>query len=216
MQTLKLPCFHSPTSPNRQISLAAKDRWYDTIASKSLRCCKTQRKNSKRWLGYANRKSIFSSSSRASANVVLPWRSGRVSAFDADAFFAGTSAGASAGVSAGAFAGSLRPEGTGPIPGVAPFMLLKGRICEGLISLFTSAHQQGVGSITRSTSVESALHSLPKSSDSGDDGWTDENMAELEKELAGLLNVIPWTRCLHRLVSSSIRTVSTLPEAPSA
>jgi hypothetical protein len=43
-------------------------------------------------------------------------------------------------------------------------------------------HQQGVGSITRSTSVESALHPLPKSSDSGDDGWTDENMAELEKE----------------------------------
>jgi hypothetical protein len=31
-------------------------------------------------------------------------------------------------------------------------------------------------------SVESALHSLPKSSD-GDDGWTDEKMAELEKEL---------------------------------
>jgi hypothetical protein len=30
-------------------------------------------------------------------------------------------------------------------------------------------HQQGVGSITRNTSVESALHSLPKSSDSGDD-----------------------------------------------
>jgi hypothetical protein len=42
-------------------------------------------------------------------------------------------------------------------------------------------HQQDVGSITRSTSVESAL--LPKSSDSGDDEWTDENMAELEKEL---------------------------------
>lgn len=44
-------------------------------------------------------------------------------------------------------------------------------------------HQQGVGSITRNTSVESALHFLPKSSDSGDDGWTDENIAELEKEL---------------------------------
>ncbi len=37
-----------------------------------------------------------------------------MSAFDADASFAGTSA--------GAFAGSLRPEGTGPIPEVAPFM----------------------------------------------------------------------------------------------
>ncbi|ESZ89590.1 hypothetical protein SBOR_10026 [Sclerotinia borealis F-4128] len=44
-------------------------------------------------------------------------------------------------------------------------------------------HQQGVGSIAQSTSVESALHSLLKSSDSGDDGWTDKNMAELEKEL---------------------------------
>jgi hypothetical protein len=45
------------------------------------------------------------------------------------------------------------------------------------------ANQQGVDDITRSTSVESALHSLPKPSDSGDNGWTDENMAELEKEL---------------------------------
>jgi hypothetical protein len=43
--------------------------------------------------------------------------------------------------------------------------------------------QQGVGTITRSTSVESVLHSLPKPSDSGDDGWTDESMAELDKEL---------------------------------
>jgi hypothetical protein len=33
------------------------------------------------------------------------------------------------------------------------------------------------------SAVESALYSLPKSSDSGDNGWTDENMAELEKEL---------------------------------
>lgn len=44
-------------------------------------------------------------------------------------------------------------------------------------------HQQGVSSFTRSTSMESALQSLSKSSDSGDDGWTDENMAELEKEM---------------------------------
>jgi hypothetical protein len=43
-------------------------------------------------------------------------------------------------------------------------------------------NQQG-GSITRSTSVESALHSLPKLPDSGDDGWTDDSIAELEKEL---------------------------------
>jgi hypothetical protein len=44
-------------------------------------------------------------------------------------------------------------------------------------------NQQGVDDITQSTSVESALHSLPKPSDNGDDGWTDENMAKLEKEL---------------------------------
>jgi hypothetical protein len=31
--------------------------------------------------------------------------------------------------------------------------------------------------------VESAFHFLPKPSDSSDDGWTDESMAELEKEL---------------------------------
>lgn len=37
-------------------------------------------------------------------------------------------------------------------------------------------------SITRSASVEPALCSFPKPSDSGD-GWTEENMAELEKEL---------------------------------
>jgi hypothetical protein len=31
--------------------------------------------------------------------------------------------------------------------------------------------------------VESALNFLPKSSDNGNDKWTDENMAEFEKEL---------------------------------
>jgi hypothetical protein len=45
------------------------------------------------------------------------------------------------------------------------------------------ANQQGASDITQSTSVESALHPLPKSSESGDGGWTAENMAELEKEL---------------------------------
>lgn len=45
------------------------------------------------------------------------------------------------------------------------------------------ANQQGVDDIPWSTSVESALHFLPRLSDSGDDGWTEENMAELEKEL---------------------------------
>ena len=44
-------------------------------------------------------------------------------------------------------------------------------------------NQQDIDEITRGTSVESALHSLPKPSDNGDDGWTDDNMAELEKEL---------------------------------
>jgi len=44
-------------------------------------------------------------------------------------------------------------------------------------------NQQGVDDITRSTSVESAFHFLPKPCDSGEDGWTDESMAELEKEL---------------------------------
>jgi hypothetical protein len=43
-------------------------------------------------------------------------------------------------------------------------------------------NQQGID-ITRSTSVDSALHPIAKASDSGDDGWTDEDTAELEKEL---------------------------------
>ncbi|KAH6675954.1 hypothetical protein B0J14DRAFT_375526 [Halenospora varia] len=44
-------------------------------------------------------------------------------------------------------------------------------------------NQQGVGSITRRTSVESAVHSLPEPFDSGYDGWTDDSVAELETEL---------------------------------
>jgi hypothetical protein len=43
--------------------------------------------------------------------------------------------------------------------------------------------QQGVDDITRSTPVESTLYSIPQSSDSGNNRWTDESMAELEKEL---------------------------------
>lgn len=31
--------------------------------------------------------------------------------------------------------------------------------------------------------MESSLYSFPKPSDNGDDGWTDESMAELDKEL---------------------------------
>jgi hypothetical protein len=44
-------------------------------------------------------------------------------------------------------------------------------------------NQQDADDITQSTSVEFALHSLPKLPDSGDDGWTKDSMAELEKEL---------------------------------
>ncbi len=49
--------------------------------------------------------------------------------------------------------------------------------------LLGQTNQQDVGSITRSASVEPALCSFPKPSDSGNDRWTKENMAELEKEL---------------------------------
>lgn len=48
-------------------------------------------------------------------------------------------------------------------------------------------NQQGVSSITQSASVEPALCSFPKPSDSGNDGWTEENMARLEKELGLVL-----------------------------
>ena len=44
-------------------------------------------------------------------------------------------------------------------------------------------NQQDIDDITQSTSVESMLHPLPKPSHSGDDGWTDDSMAELDKEL---------------------------------
>lgn len=44
-------------------------------------------------------------------------------------------------------------------------------------------NQQGIGSVTWSASVGLAPYSLPKPSDSGDDGCTDEDTAELEKEL---------------------------------
>jgi hypothetical protein len=37
--------------------------------------------------------------------------------------------------------------------------------------------------ITRSTLVKSAFYFFFKPSNSGDDGWTDKSMAELEKEL---------------------------------
>ena len=44
-------------------------------------------------------------------------------------------------------------------------------------------NQQDIDNITQSMSVESAPHSLPKPPNNGDNGWTDDSMAELEKEL---------------------------------
>ncbi|KAH6704184.1 hypothetical protein BKA61DRAFT_183702 [Leptodontidium sp. MPI-SDFR-AT-0119] len=44
-------------------------------------------------------------------------------------------------------------------------------------------NQQNIDDITQSTSMESAPHSRPKPSDNGNDGWTDDSMAELEKAL---------------------------------
>jgi hypothetical protein len=43
--------------------------------------------------------------------------------------------------------------------------------------------QQDTGDMIQSTSVESAPHSRPGPSNTGDDGWTDDSMAELEGEL---------------------------------
>jgi hypothetical protein len=50
-------------------------------------------------------------------------------------------------------------------------------------SLQDQTNQQGLDDIIRSTSVKFAFHFLPKPSDSGDNGWIDESMAKLEKEL---------------------------------
>jgi hypothetical protein len=44
-------------------------------------------------------------------------------------------------------------------------------------------HQQDIDEITRSTLMGAAPHSLPKPSHTGDDGWTDNLLAELDKEL---------------------------------
>jgi hypothetical protein len=46
-------------------------------------------------------------------------------------------------------------------------------------------NQQDIGNAAQSTSVESAPppHSLPKPSDTGDDGWAEDSMAELEEEI---------------------------------
>jgi hypothetical protein len=69
-------------------------------------------------------------------------------------------------------------------------------------------NQQDVDDITQSTSVEFALHSLPKLPDSGDDGWTEDSMAELEKELGLALK--------EQQVESSSTGTSTSPSPRSA
>ncbi|KAL5328830.1 hypothetical protein ACEPPN_002338 [Leptodophora sp. 'Broadleaf-Isolate-01'] len=50
--------------------------------------------------------------------------------------------------------------------------------------------QQDIEDITQSTSMESAPHSLPNPSDNGNDGWADDRMAELEKELGLVLEEV--------------------------
>jgi hypothetical protein len=77
-----------------------------------------------------------------------------------------------------------------PSPGLGPreqrsipSALHKPTLPQSSKPLQDQANQQGVGSIARSASVESTLHSLPKPFDSGDGGWTDEEAAELETEL---------------------------------
>ncbi|KAG0645128.1 hypothetical protein D0Z07_9189 [Hyphodiscus hymeniophilus] len=44
-------------------------------------------------------------------------------------------------------------------------------------------NEQDIGNITRTTSAESAPHFLPELSAHGDDGWTEDCMAELEREV---------------------------------
>lgn len=65
----------------------------------------------------------------------------------------------------------VRPSASGKAPPPTP-ELLQDR-----------TSQQDIDHVTRRTSVELALHFLPKPSGRGDDGWTDENMAGLERDL---------------------------------
>lgn len=67
-------------------------------------------------------------------------------------------------------------------------------------------NQQDIGDITQSTSVESAPHSVPKPSDNGDNGWTDDTMAELEKELE--------LATVDQINTSSTSTLSSTPSSP--
>jgi hypothetical protein len=71
-------------------------------------------------------------------------------------------------------------------------------------------NQQDIDDITQGMSVESAPHSLPKPSDSGDDGWTNDSMAEFEKELGLALEEQVKSSSASALTSSSPRSV----EAP--
>ncbi|KAG4430451.1 hypothetical protein IFR05_014059 [Cadophora sp. M221] len=68
--------------------------------------------------------------------------------------------------------------------------------------------QQNIDDITQSTSMESAPRSLPKPSDNGINGWTDDSMAELEKELGLALEELQ--------VESSSAGIPTSPSPRSA
>ncbi|KAH8591194.1 hypothetical protein B0O99DRAFT_690798 [Bisporella sp. PMI_857] len=68
-------------------------------------------------------------------------------------------------------------------------------------------NKQDIDGIAQSMSVEGASHSLPETSNNGDDGWTDNSMAELEKEL--------WL-ALEKQVDSSLANSPSLLLARSA
>ena len=70
---------------------------------------------------------------------------------------------------------------------------------------------QGVDEMTESTLVEPALSSLTKSSNSGDDGWTDKSSAELEAELD-----LAWREQQRESISANTTASQNLPlpEAP--
>ena len=77
-------------------------------------------------------------------------------------------------------------------------------------------NQQGIDYIIQSTSVESALHSL---SDCGVDGWTDERITELDKDLE-LIHHQPARQPPHILAQSKHHEtksrVKNAPELPVA
>jgi len=79
----------------------------------------------------------------------------------------------------------------GPAPGLgscqgvpsAPIQDQTQILSQSPMPLQDQINQQDIDNITQSMSVESVPQSLPKPSNHGDDGWTDDSIAELEKEL---------------------------------